>query len=229
MKTKTTKARAKSGSSASRKKIREFMTPNVVVVGPDDTLQIAARKMRERDIGFLPVCDGQRLIGTLSDRDITVRAVAEGRDPKSTPVREFASPQPVWCFDDQEVGEAAQRMQEKQVASWCCAAKTSTWWAWYRWATWLPMAPGRSQARCWRAHLQLSISLPGEHGRGPAKFWPAPFFISRDHLSARPHRVYEIGKQAIGSRLGAGHHALALGLNDRVVTKHVGAEGRAGG
>lgn len=115
MKTKTTKARAKSGSSASRKKIREFMTPNVVVVGPDDTLQIAARKMRERDIGFLPVCDGQRLIGTLSDRDITVRAVAEGRDPKSTPVREFASPQPVWCFDDQEVGEAAQRMQEKQV------------------------------------------------------------------------------------------------------------------
>ena len=115
MKTKTTKARAKSGTSASRQKIRELMTPNVVVVSPDDTLQIAARKMQERDIGFLPVCDGQRLIGTLSDRDITVRAVAEGRDPKSTPVREFASPQPVWCFDDQDVGEAARRMQEKQV------------------------------------------------------------------------------------------------------------------
>ena len=58
MKTKTTKARAKSGTSASRKKIRELMTPNVVVVSPDDTLQIAARKMQERDIGFLPVCDG---------------------------------------------------------------------------------------------------------------------------------------------------------------------------
>lgn len=115
MKTKTTKARAKSGGSASRKKIRELMTPDVVVVSPDDTLQIAARKMQERDIGFLPVCDGQRLIGTLSDRDITIRAVAEGRDPKSTPVREFASPQPIWCFDDQDVGEAAQRMQEEQV------------------------------------------------------------------------------------------------------------------
>ena len=115
MKTKTARARAKSGGSASRTKIRQLMTPNVVVVSPDDTLQSAARKMQERDIGFLPVCDGERLIGTLSDRDITVRAVAAGRDPKSTPVREFASPQPVWCFDDQDVGEAAQRMQEKQV------------------------------------------------------------------------------------------------------------------
>jgi len=115
MKTKTTKARAKSGEAASHKKIRELMTHNVVVVGPDDTLQTAARKMQERDIGFLPVCDGQRLIGTLSDRDITIRAVAEGRDPRSTPVREFASPQSVWCFDDEKVGEAAQRMQEKQV------------------------------------------------------------------------------------------------------------------
>ena len=93
----------------------DIMTPNVVVVSPDDTLQIAARKMQERDIGFLPVCDGQRLIGTLSDRDITVSAVAEGRDPRSTPVREFATPQPVWCFDDQDVGEAARKMQEKQV------------------------------------------------------------------------------------------------------------------
>jgi len=115
MKTKTARVRAKSGGSASRTKIRQLMTPNVVVVSPDDTLQSAARKMQERDIGFLPVCDGVRLIGTLSDRDITVRAVAAGRDPKSTPVREFASPQPVWCFDDQDVGEAAQRMQEKQV------------------------------------------------------------------------------------------------------------------
>jgi CBS domain-containing protein len=115
MKTKTTRARAKSGGSAARKQIRELMTPDVVVVSPDDTLQIAARKMQERDIGFLPVCDGQRLIGTLSDRDITVRAVAEGRDPKSTRVREFASSPPVWCFEDQDVGEAAQRMEEEQV------------------------------------------------------------------------------------------------------------------
>lgn len=111
----TTKAHARSGGSASRQKIRELMTPNVVVVSPDDSLQNAARKMQEQDIGFLPVCDGQRLIGTLSDRDITVRAVAQGLDPKATPVREFASPQPVWCFDDQDVGEAAHRMQEKQV------------------------------------------------------------------------------------------------------------------
>lgn len=109
------KSVSKSDGTAGRVKLKEIMTPGVVVVSPDDTLQLAARKMRERDIGFLPVCDGQRLIGTLSDRDITIRAVAEGRDPKSTQVREFSTPQTVWCFDDEEVGRAAEKMQEKQV------------------------------------------------------------------------------------------------------------------
>src|SRR5512143_2943752 len=96
-------------------RLKEIMTPNVVVVSTNDTLQIAARKMQERDIGFLPVCDGQRLVGTLSDRDIAVRAVAAGFDPRSTPVREFTTPQAVWCFDDEDVDEAARKMQHKQV------------------------------------------------------------------------------------------------------------------
>lgn len=109
------KTNSKAKGTASRIKLKEIMTPNVVVVNSDDTLQSAARKMKERDIGFLPVCDGQRLVGTLSDRDITVRAVAAGHDPKATPVREFATPQTVWCFDDEDVGEAAQKMQENKV------------------------------------------------------------------------------------------------------------------
>jgi CBS domain-containing protein len=81
MKTSAKKAGTKPKRSASRMKVSKIMTPNVVVVSPDDTLQIAARKMQERDIGFLPVCDGERLIGTLSDRDITIRAVSAGHAP----------------------------------------------------------------------------------------------------------------------------------------------------
>ena len=116
MKTSTRKSSRKTaGAPAARIKLKEIMTPNVVVVSPNDTLQTAARKMRERDIGFLPVCDGQRLIGTLSDRDIAVRAVAGGHDPKAAQVREFATPQAIWCFEDEDLSEAAQKMQEKQV------------------------------------------------------------------------------------------------------------------
>ena len=96
-------------------RLTQIMTPDVEVVSPNDTLQIAARKMQERDTGFLPVCDGQRLIGTLSDRDITVRAVAAGHDPKATQVREFVTPQTVWCFDDEDVSQAARKMQDKRV------------------------------------------------------------------------------------------------------------------
>jgi CBS domain-containing protein len=115
MKTAAKKSSSKSTKSTARMKIRQIMTPDVVIINPDDTLQIAAKKMREQDIGFLPVCDGQRLVGTLSDRDIAVRAVAAGFDPRSTPVRDFTTPQTVWCFDDEDVDEAARKMQDKQV------------------------------------------------------------------------------------------------------------------
>ena len=96
-------------------KLKDIMTRDVEVVQPDDTLQDAAKKMRARDIGFLPVCDGERLVGTLSDRDITVLATAEGKDPKKTHVKELAHSDVYWCFDDQDVNEATKMMKEKQV------------------------------------------------------------------------------------------------------------------
>jgi len=58
--------------------VRDIMTRSVESVSPDDTLQVAARKMRDLDVGPLPVCDGQRLAGMVTDRDITIRATAEG-------------------------------------------------------------------------------------------------------------------------------------------------------
>ena len=95
--------------------IKDVMTSNVEVVHPDTTLQDAAKKMKDLDVGSLPVCDGQRLLGTVTDRDITVRAVAEGRNPTTTPVREVMTSGIVYCFEDQDVREAAKLMKEKQI------------------------------------------------------------------------------------------------------------------
>jgi CBS domain-containing protein len=72
--------------------------------------------MRDRDIGLLPVCsDDDRLVGMLSDRDIAVRAVAEGLDPWTCKVRDVMTPNIVYCTEDQDVAEAAQLMKENQI------------------------------------------------------------------------------------------------------------------
>jgi CBS domain-containing protein len=96
-------------------KLREVMTPNVEVIRPDAPLQEAAALMKSLDVGSLPVCDGRRLQGMLTDRDITVRATAEGRDPRQTPVLEVMSHDVIYCFDDQEVREAARLMEQRQI------------------------------------------------------------------------------------------------------------------
>jgi CBS domain-containing protein len=95
--------------------VQDIMTPNVEVISPTATLREAAEKMSRLDIGPLPVCDGDRLVGMLTDRDITVRATAQGRDPNTTPVREVMTPEVVYCFTDQEVEIAAQMMERRQI------------------------------------------------------------------------------------------------------------------
>jgi CBS domain-containing protein len=71
--------------------------------------------MRQLDVGSLPVCENERLVGMLTDRDITVRCVSEGFDPRTDLVREVMTPQVVYCFEDQDVTEAAKLMKEKQI------------------------------------------------------------------------------------------------------------------
>lgn len=115
MKTRLGKTDLKESKRADHQKIGEIMSREVELVTPDETLQNAARKMRLRDVGFLPICDGTRLVGTLSDRDIAVRAVAEGMDPKTTAVRDLASQKVVWCFEDEDVNQAARKMETEQV------------------------------------------------------------------------------------------------------------------
>jgi CBS domain-containing protein len=96
-------------------RIREIMTPRVEVIHPDATLEAAAGKMKRLDVGPLPVCDGERLVGMLTDRDITVRATSEGRDPRTTRVRDIMTEEVFFCFDDQDVREAAEIMQRAQI------------------------------------------------------------------------------------------------------------------
>ena len=96
-------------------KLKEIMSSDVKVVGVNDTLQTAARKMRESDIGFLPVIDGDQLIGVLSDRDIIVRAIAQGANPKTMLGRELATSPAIYCFEDQEIEEAAQLMHDNRI------------------------------------------------------------------------------------------------------------------
>jgi len=95
--------------------LKEVMTPGVEVISPEASIREAAEKMRHLDIGPLPVCDGDRLIGMLTDRDITVRAVADGRDPVSTPVRDVMTSDIVYGFDDQDLQDATRLMEQYQI------------------------------------------------------------------------------------------------------------------
>ena len=95
--------------------VKEIMTPNVECVNPDATVQEAAARMRDLDVGALPVCDKDRLAGMITDRDITIRAIADGRDPAQTSVAEAMTPNVVYCYDDQDVTEIAELMEERQI------------------------------------------------------------------------------------------------------------------
>jgi len=95
--------------------VKEIMTRNLEVVSPGDTLEQAARKMEVLDVGPLPVCEGKRVVGMITDRDITVRATAAGCDPKTTLVHDAMSQEITWCYEDQDVQDAARLMKEKQI------------------------------------------------------------------------------------------------------------------
>ena len=96
-------------------KLKDIMTKDVIIVHPEDTLQAAAKKMRDYDIGFLPVYEGRELVGVLSDRDIVVRATAENRDPTTLITRDLMTSPAVCCFEDQDVEDAARVMNQNQI------------------------------------------------------------------------------------------------------------------
>jgi len=95
--------------------LRDIMTRNVEVVSAGASLKDAAKKMKDLDVGLIPVCDGDRLKGVLTDRDITIRATAAGRDPSKTKVSEVMSTDLAYCLEDQEVEEAVSVMEARQI------------------------------------------------------------------------------------------------------------------
>jgi CBS domain-containing protein len=95
--------------------VKEIITRNVDCVRPDTSIQDAARKTRELDVDPLPVCgDNDRLAGMVTDRDITIRATADGRDPTRTTVKEVMTPDVVWVSEDQDVRDAADTMAARR-------------------------------------------------------------------------------------------------------------------
>lgn len=94
--------------------LKDLMSPDVQFVSPDMTIADAAKKMRDGDFGMLPVAEDDRMIGAISDRDIAVRAVAEGLGAY-TKVRDVMSDGIAWAYDDDSVEQAAKIMSERQV------------------------------------------------------------------------------------------------------------------
>jgi CBS domain-containing protein len=95
-------------------KVSKYMTRNVQLVTPTQSIRDAAKIMAELDAGALPVQQDDRLVGMITDRDIAVRAIAEGKSP-DTPVRDVMSEEVLYCFDDQEVKEIARNMGDVKV------------------------------------------------------------------------------------------------------------------
>jgi CBS domain-containing protein len=95
--------------------LKDVMTKTLQRVSSRDTLMQAAALMRDHDIGMLPVADGETFIGTLTDRDITVRSTAEGRDPAATLVGDIMSTGVVFGYSEDETAKATQSMEKNQV------------------------------------------------------------------------------------------------------------------
>ena len=96
-------------------KISEIMTSDPELIDPNASIREAAQRMKDEDIGALPVGENDRLIGMVTDRDIAMRGVAEDRLPSSTSVRDVMSEKIFYCFEDQDVEDAARCMAENQV------------------------------------------------------------------------------------------------------------------
>ncbi len=95
--------------------VKEIMTSRTELAGPELSIQDAARRMRDLDIGSLPVWEDGQLIGIVTDRDICCRAIAGGLDASKTPVREIMTREVAFCFGDDDIANAAHLMEGKHL------------------------------------------------------------------------------------------------------------------
>ena len=97
------------------KKLKDLMTRPVQTAYPEMTVQEVSRQMRAYDIGAMPVTEQDRLIGIITDRDIVLCCTAEGADPMKIRARELMTRTVHWCYEDQDIGTAAELMQEHKI------------------------------------------------------------------------------------------------------------------
>ena len=95
--------------------VREIMTYNAESIDADSNLVEASRKMRSLEVGALPVWHEGELAGMITDRDITTRATAEGKDPITTHVKEIMTREVCFCYEDDDIHEAAEMMENKSI------------------------------------------------------------------------------------------------------------------
>jgi CBS domain-containing protein len=108
-------------------KLASIMTGGIETIAPHATLAEAAKKMASQDIGSLPVCaERRRVVGIITDRDITVRAVARGMDPNSTRVEEVMTRDVLSCSSDADVEHACELMEKRQVRRLLVTAQDDT-------------------------------------------------------------------------------------------------------
>ena len=96
-------------------KVSEVMTSDVRSISPEESVRRAAQLMDELNVGSLPVCDGPKLVGMITDRDITIRSTAAGKAPESTRVGDVMSPSVRTCYPDQTVDEVLREMGDSQI------------------------------------------------------------------------------------------------------------------
>jgi CBS domain-containing protein len=96
-------------------KVKDIMTKDITYINPDSKVVEAAQLMQKHNVGSIPVCDQSGVIGIVTDRDIIVRNIAHGKDPKETPVRDVMTGQVIMASPDMEVDEVAGMMASKQI------------------------------------------------------------------------------------------------------------------
>jgi CBS domain-containing protein len=96
-------------------RLSEVMSRDVQIANPDDTLAEAALRMSDHEVGALPVCNGRKVLGMVTDRDLVVRGIARHLDPETTQVQRCMTEGVQWCFDDEDVEAAARKMAEHQL------------------------------------------------------------------------------------------------------------------
>jgi CBS domain-containing protein len=95
--------------------VKEVMTRNPETASPGVPIREVAEKMQSLNVGIIPICEGPRIVGVVTDRDVTIRATAHGRDTNTTPIREIMSSDLVCCYEDDDLEKCTRLMEERRI------------------------------------------------------------------------------------------------------------------